>query len=102
MTNVRITENHEKNGIEIWFEAKPGEKVRTFLKTNGFRWSRRLGFWYAKNSHKVEKAVEDFELRLAKADAIHVERVSVGEAARPATSAIQATFDELFEGGPVE
>lgn len=45
-----ITENREKNGIEIRFPIKPAEETRTTLKRNGFRWSRQSACWYAKAS----------------------------------------------------
>lgn len=46
MTTYRL--NEEKNGIEITFDAKPAEEIRTELKENGFRWGR--GYWYAKQT----------------------------------------------------
>lgn len=52
---VEVTEatyqlNDEKNGIEIMFPGKPSEEVRNKLKGARFRWSRRQGLWYAKQS----------------------------------------------------
>jgi len=99
MTTVRVTKNLTKNGYEIKFEAKPGDKVRSYLKTNGFRWSRRLGHWYAKDCQEVEEAVETFELRLAKADCIHVERVETGTPRSTQHDPMLTGFELLIEGG---
>jgi hypothetical protein len=45
-SDVRI--NEEKNGIEVEFSDKPSQSTRDKLKSGGFRWSRKLGYWYAK------------------------------------------------------
>lgn len=45
-SGITITENKEKNGVEIRFEAIPSEEVRNKLKANGFRWSRFSKCWY--------------------------------------------------------
>ena len=47
-SEVRL--NPEKNGIEVEFNDKPSQSTRDKLKSGGFRWSRKLGYWYAKQS----------------------------------------------------
>ncbi|WP_010323634.1 hypothetical protein [Marinobacterium stanieri] len=47
---VSVRLNAEKQGVEVVFSSKPGEEVRAQLKAQGFRWSRRGGFWYAKQT----------------------------------------------------
>jgi hypothetical protein len=42
--------NNEKNGIEITFPAKPSADTINALKSNGFRWSRFGGLWWAINT----------------------------------------------------
>lgn len=42
--------NDKLNGIEIYFDSKPEETVRTEMKSVGFRWSQRQGMWYARQS----------------------------------------------------
>lgn len=55
MTTYRI--NEELNGIEITFESKPADDIRSTLKENGFRWHRAKGLWYAKqNAQRLELA----------------------------------------------
>lgn len=38
-------ENREANRFQLFFEDKPDEATRTWLKKNGFRWSRKNGAW---------------------------------------------------------
>lgn len=42
--------NDKLNGVEIYFDSKPEESVRSEMKSAGFRWSQRQGMWYAKQS----------------------------------------------------
>lgn len=46
--NVTVTENAERDGVELKFPDKPDASTRATLKAVGFRWSRRQGLWYAK------------------------------------------------------
>jgi hypothetical protein len=47
---VMVTMNEAKDGVEIQFDAKPHQAVRTELKDYGFRWHRKKQLWYAKRS----------------------------------------------------
>lgn len=47
---AQVSENEEKNGVEIRFSAKPAAAVLDSLKVNGWRWSRFSGCWYAKRT----------------------------------------------------
>lgn len=47
---VMVKINEDKNGIEIYFDAKPDERIRSKLKLNGFRFHRHGVFWYARQS----------------------------------------------------
>jgi hypothetical protein len=51
---VEVSENKEKQGIEIRFAAKPSDAVLAELKAHGFRWSRAAGCWYAKISDSAK------------------------------------------------
>lgn len=44
------TLNSEKNGIEILFSEKPNIETRGALKSHGFRWHKKRGIWYAKQT----------------------------------------------------
>ncbi len=46
----RFKINTEKNGIELYFESKPSESIRTSLKSSGWRWSSFGMFWYNFNT----------------------------------------------------
>ena len=42
--------NAAKNGIELKFSEKPEDAIRTALKDLGFRWSNKMGIWWAKQT----------------------------------------------------
>ncbi len=48
--DATLTENTEKNGIEITFTEKPDKDTLTTLKANGFKWHSKKKLWYAKNT----------------------------------------------------
>ena len=43
--HLSVKENTEEMRLQIFFEDKPDEDVRTMLKSRGFRWSPRNGCW---------------------------------------------------------
>jgi hypothetical protein len=47
---AQITENTEKNGIEIRFPGKPAEAILSRLKSESWRWSRFSSCWYNRNT----------------------------------------------------
>ncbi|PDZ94562.1 hypothetical protein CON36_33120, partial [Bacillus cereus] len=49
---VTITENHEKNGIEIRFSRRPDEHILQMVSEKKFRWSKRGQYWYAKRTEE--------------------------------------------------
>lgn len=51
--DVRVILNEEKNGVELYFNDKPSEEVRSNLKFNGFKWSRFNECWFAKQNNKT-------------------------------------------------
>jgi Large polyvalent protein associated domain 29 len=52
---VAMQINEELNGIELFFDGKPSEEVRSNLKSNGFRWSGYKKCWYSKQSETAHK-----------------------------------------------
>lgn len=40
-----VEANQEENRLQIFFDQKPGEEVRSELKANGFRWAPSAGAW---------------------------------------------------------
>ncbi len=50
INGVRIVENVDENRCQMFFPGKPGEAVRTQLKSCGFRWSPTNGCWQRQRS----------------------------------------------------
>ena len=44
-TGGKVIRNKELNRIQILFDYKPNENIRTILKSNGFKWARSQGAW---------------------------------------------------------
>lgn len=53
--------NVKRGGIEVSFESKPSEAMRTAMKSGGFRFSKAC-IWYAKESPSAMKLVQDMNL----------------------------------------
>jgi hypothetical protein len=51
--------NLEHQGIEIEFDGKPSQEIRTKLKSAGFRWSGVQKLWYAKGFYGYAKTVAE-------------------------------------------
>lgn len=56
---MELVLNNEKNGIELYFEVKPGKNVLDVLKANKFRWHSVKKCWYAKNNEYNMKVAEN-------------------------------------------
>lgn len=56
---VTITENKEKNGIEIRFPSMPSEAIRNYMKANGWRWSKFARAWYNRATDGNRKTAAD-------------------------------------------
>ena len=50
MMTTTMNLNAAKNGIELTFSEKPDDAIRTALKDLGFRWSNKMGIWWAKQT----------------------------------------------------
>ena len=46
---ITYRHNTDLNSIEITFNTKPSEEIRSLLKANRFRWARMKKVWYKKN-----------------------------------------------------
>jgi len=58
---ITILENEAKNGVEIKFDEKPERSVIDFIKSKGFRFSRRQCLWYARRTAGTMAFVKDFQ-----------------------------------------
>lgn len=47
---LRVEINPDFNGVEVYFPSKPSENVRNALKVNSWRWHRKKGCWYNRNT----------------------------------------------------
>jgi len=54
-----IEENTDINRLQILFDEKPGEDVRTKLKRAGFKWSRREGAWQRQLNEQARRAAAE-------------------------------------------
>jgi len=45
INGVKLLDNVEENRLQLFFDGKPEEEIRTKLKHGGFRWSRFNGCW---------------------------------------------------------
>lgn len=54
----RVAENTEAMRYQIIFDGKPEEKIRTLLKSNGFRWSPKEGAWQRQITGNGRRALE--------------------------------------------
>lgn len=56
---VKVVENAEAMRIQLIFEGKPSEQVRSLLKRNGFRWSPRFSAWQRNLNENGKYAVNE-------------------------------------------
>ena len=55
---VKVLENKQFNGIEVYFETKPESTVLELLKANKWRWHNVKKCWYTKATDEARKIVE--------------------------------------------
>lgn len=59
-----VIRNLEHDGLEITFSDVPSAKVRTALKSNGFRWHNGKHVWYAKYNDKHVEFIKKMKWEL--------------------------------------
>lgn len=52
-----VSQNKGKAGLEVKFTEKPEQEVLDGLKAGGFRWSRKEGLWYARDTEKSRETL---------------------------------------------
>lgn len=55
MENIKILENKEFNGLEIYFDKRPSQKTITELKEHRFKWHTAKKCWYNKLTEQSQK-----------------------------------------------
>lgn len=58
---VKILENTEKKGIEIYFESIPKREIINKLKENFFKWHTAKKCWYARATENARKLAESLQ-----------------------------------------
>lgn len=59
VAEATVTENDEKDGIEIRFPDRPPQETLDALKANGWRWSRFGKCWYARRTPEARTFAEN-------------------------------------------
>jgi hypothetical protein len=59
VAEVQVTENTEKNGVEIRFPSKPPAFLLTTLKSLGWKWSKFSACWYRTATDDARKLAHD-------------------------------------------
>lgn len=55
---VEVVENAEAMRIQLMFDGKPSEEIRTILKSHGFRWSPSFGAWQRQLTENGKRATK--------------------------------------------
>ena len=53
-----VEANQSDNRLQILFDSKPDEEIRTILKSNGFRWSPKAGAWQRQLNDNAIRAAD--------------------------------------------
>lgn len=53
-----VTDNVEDNRLQIFFDGKPDEEIRSKLKSNGFKWAPSVGAWQRQRSEAAKWKAE--------------------------------------------
>lgn len=57
----RVEYDTQEDRVKIYFNGMPSDKIRTYLKSNGFRWSPRNKAWQRQITENARRAVRQFE-----------------------------------------
>jgi len=58
--DAKIVLNSEKQGIEIYFKAKPSTEVLDEIKANGFRWGKFNKCWYKRDTPQARQVASKY------------------------------------------
>ena len=59
INGVRVVDNVEDNRLQLFFDGKPAEAIRSDLKSKGFRWSPHNGCWQTHRSNWANQKAKD-------------------------------------------
>lgn len=69
-----VEANQSDNRLQILFEVKPDEEIRTVLKSNGFRWSPKAGAWQRQLNDNAIRAADYIYCSIHAACAVRLRR----------------------------
>ena len=55
---VTVIDNAEDNRIQLQFDGKPSETIRSKMKSEGWRWSRREGVWQRQRTDAARQSAQ--------------------------------------------
>lgn len=96
--DIQIVFNEEKSGIELIFNDKPSEEIRTQLKENGFRWHRVRKIWYAKDTEERR----DFVKSLLSSNDTEQSDINSGIDTSPESAKLQADIVDIIHNKQME
>lgn len=88
---VKILENKEKQGLEVYFENKPSQEIIQGLKSHFFRWHTFKKCWYAKKTQERLAFLETL------GDAELVEQITSEQVKPQAKTEDKSLFVELVK-----
>ena len=69
LNGVRVLDNCEDSRLQLFFDGKPGQDIRTKLKQKGFRWSPSTGCWQSyrgkHQDHRAKQLLDELALSIA-------------------------------------
>lgn len=63
INGIEIVRNAEIDRVQIFFDGKPDEDIRSALRASGWRWSPRNGAWQRKNTDNAYFAAKNIATR---------------------------------------
>jgi hypothetical protein len=53
-----VVQNEEDNRLQLFFEDKPDENIRSILKSNGYHWSGKNGCWQRQLTDNARRSIK--------------------------------------------
>lgn len=68
INGVEIVNNYEADRVQIFFDGKPSDAVRTALKSRGFRWSPSQNAWQRQLTNEAGRVAKNIVTEYCKAE----------------------------------
>ncbi len=63
LNGLEIVRNHAEDRLQLIFQGKPEENVRSLLKSHGFKWSPRFNAWQRQLTNNAEYSLKNFVMK---------------------------------------